>query len=154
MKQALVPTRGPLAFGIYTLLGLFVGTFSGLFGVGGGIIMVPFLVLLSGLTTQTAQGISLAVMVPTALANAVRYTKGGNMDLWIAAAIILGAVPSGYFLGADIAQKLPADTLRMMFAVFMVVVAVRMMPSGGIKSMGALLGALLISIGVRLVMPR
>ncbi len=93
-------------------------------------------------------------MVPTALANAVRYTSSGNMDLWIVGAIALGAVPSGYFLGADIAQKLPADTLRMMFALFMVVVAVRMMPSGSIKSMGALLGALLVSIGVRLVMAR
>ncbi len=148
----MVPTRGVLAFSIYLVLGVFVGIFSGLFGVGGGIIMVPFLVLLSGLSQQMAQGISLAVMVPTALANSFRYAKGGNLDLWIALAIALGAVPAGYFYGADLAQRLPANTLKTMFALFMVVVAVRMMPKGTYSSMGLLLGMLVISIGVRLVM--
>jgi uncharacterized membrane protein YfcA len=148
----MVPTRGALAFGIYLLLGAFVGVFSGLFGVGGGIVMVPFLVLLSGQTQQMAQGISLAVMAPTALANSFRYAKSGNLDLWIVLAIALGAVPAGYFFGADIAQRLPAKTLQMLFAFFMVVVAVRMMPTASYRSMGALLGALVIAIGVRLVM--
>jgi hypothetical protein len=149
----MIPTRGTLAFGIYLLLGAFVGTFSGLFGVGGGIIMVPFLVLLSSQTQQMAQGISLAVMVPTALANTFRYAKSGNVDLWIVFAIALGAVPAGYLFGADIAQRMPAKTLQTLFAFFMVVVAVRMMPTpASYRSMGALLGALVIAIGVRLVM--
>ena len=148
----MIPTRGTLAFGIYLLLGAFVGTFCGLFGVGGGIVMVPFLVLLSGQTQQMAQGISLAVMVPTALANSFRYAKGGNLDLWIALAIALGAVPAGYLFGADIAQRLPAKTLQTLFAFFMVIVAVRMMPTASYRSMGTLLGALVIAIGVRLVM--
>ena len=148
---ALVPTRGTLAFGVYAILGAFVGTFSGLFGVGGGIIMVPFLVLLSGQTQQMAQGISLAVMIPTALANLLRYTKQGNVDLIVALPIVLGAIPAGYFLGADLAQRLPAKTLQMLFALFMVAVSVRMMPSSSYRSMGALLGVLVIAIGVRLV---
>jgi uncharacterized membrane protein YfcA len=148
----MVATRGTAAFGIYLLLGLFVGTFSGLFGVGGGIVMVPFLVLLSGQSQQMAQGISLAVMVPTALANVFRYAKSGNVDLWIALAIALGAVPAGYFFGADIAQRVPAKTLQTLFAFFMVAVAVRMMPTGSYRSMGALLGTLVIAIGVRMVM--
>lgn len=150
----MVPTRGILAFGIYLALGAFVGVFSGLFGVGGGIVMVPFLVLLSGQNQQMAQGISLAVMVPTALANSFRYARSGNMDLWIALAIALGAVPAGYLFGADIAQRLPAKTLQTLFALFMVAVAVRMMPTASFRSMGALLGALIIAIGVRLVMGR
>jgi uncharacterized membrane protein YfcA len=150
----MVPTRGILAFGIYLALGAFVGVFSGLFGVGGGIVMVPFLVLLSGQNQQMAQGISLAVMVPTALANSLRYARSGNMDLWIALAIALGAVPAGYLFGADIAQRLPAKTLQTLFALFMVAVAVRMMPTASFRSMGALLGALIIAIGVRLVMGR
>jgi uncharacterized membrane protein YfcA len=99
-----------------------------------------------------AQGISLAVMVPTALANSFRYAKSGSMDLWIAVAIALGAVPAGYLFGADIAQRLPAKTLQTLFALFMVVVGVRMMPTASYRSMGALVGALVIAIGVRLVM--
>lgn len=140
----------PLVFFLYVVLGVFVGLFSGLFGVGGGIIMVPVLVLLSGFTQQTAQGISLAVMVPTALANAFRYAKGDNMNLWIALAIAIGAVPAGYFYGADIAQRLPEKTLRAMFALFMVAVAARIMPSATPKSMGALLGVAVIGVGVRM----
>lgn len=148
----MIPRRGVLAFSIYALLGVFVGIFSGLFGVGGGIIMVPFLVLLSAQSQQMAQGISLAVMVPTALANCFRYAKSGNLDLWIALPIVLGAVPAGYFFGADLAQRLSGDTLKTMFALFMVIVAVRMVPSGTVRSMGMLLGALVIAIGVRLLM--
>lgn len=144
----------PLAFVLYVALGVFVGLFSGLFGVGGGIIMVPVLVLISGYTQQTAQGISLAVMVPTALANALCYAKGGNMNLWIALAIAIGAVPAGYFYGAEIAQRLPEKTLRAMFALFMVAVAARVMPSATPRSMGALLGVAVMGVGVRMVLAR
>lgn len=141
----------PLVFFLYVLLGIFVGLFSGLFGVGGGIIMVPVLVLVSGYTQQIAQGISLAVMVPTALGGALQYAKGGNMKLWVALAIAIGAVPAAYFYGASIAQRLPEKTLRAMFALFMVAVAARVMPSASPKSMGALFGMAVVAIGVRMV---
>jgi len=144
----------PLPFALYILLGAVVGIFSGLFGVGGGIIMVPFLVLLAGQTQQMAQGISLAVMVPTALGNALRYYKGGNLNLWVALPLAIGAIPAGYLFGADLAQKLPESTLKTLFAMFMVVMAARIMPTASVKSMSLLLGMAFVSVGVRLVMAR
>lgn len=144
----------PLSFLLYILLGVVVGVFSGLFGVGGGIIMVPFLVLLAGQTQQMAQGISLAAMVPAALAGAIRYSKGGNLNLWIALPIAIGAIPAGYLFGADWAQRLRGDTLKTMFAMFIVVMAARMMPTATPKSMSLLLGTAFVSVGVRMMMAR
>jgi hypothetical protein len=141
-------------FGLYVLLGAVVGVFSGLFGVGGGIIMVPFLVLFASQTQQMAQGISLAVMVPTALGNALRYAKSGHLDLWIALPLAIGSIPAGYLFGADLAQRLPENTLKTLFALFMVAVAVRIMPSANGRSMGLLLGMLVVAIGVRMVISR
>jgi uncharacterized membrane protein YfcA len=144
----------PLSFLLYILLGAVVGIFSGLFGVGGGIIMVPALVLLAGTTQQMAQGISLAVMVPTAVGGAIRYWQGGNMNLWIALPLALGAIPAGYLLGADRAQKLPQDTLKTLFALFVVAVAARIMPNASTKSMSLLLGMAFVSVGVRMIFAR
>jgi len=144
----------PLSFLLYVLLGAVVGIFSGLFGVGGGIIMVPALVLLTGASQQMAQGISLAVMVPTAFGGAIRYWQGGNMNLWIALPLAIGAIPAGYLFGADLAQKLPQNTLKIMFAMFMVVMASRIMPNASTKSMSLLLGMAFVSVGVRMIFAR
>lgn len=143
----------PLIYGKYAILGVVVGLFSSLFGVGGGIIMVPFLLLIAGSTQHMAQGISLAVMVPTALVGAFRYMKEGNVNLWVAAALCAGSIPAARF-GADLAQRLPQTTLRTLFALFMVGVAARIMPTGSLRSMSLLVGMTLIAVGVRLVMVR
>jgi len=150
---------GMRGYGLTALLGIVVGVFSGLFGVGGGIIMVPFLVGVAGYPQQMAQGISLAAMIPTALTGAWRYYKGGNLLLPIAVALAIGAVPGAY-VGANVAQRIPKTTLGAMFALFMMVMAVRIMPADGAKSLGLsgglsgslalLVGMLLIGIGVRL----
>lgn len=143
--------------GVYVLFGAVVGVFSGLFGVGGGIIMIPFLVLVAGCSQQLAQGISLGVMVPAALANALRYARAGNFDVLTVFLLALGAVPAGYFLGADVAQRLPERTLKGLFATFMVLIAIRMMPAAGprcVGSMGVLVGAVVIGAGVRIALAR
>jgi hypothetical protein len=157
-------TRGTVTFPIYLLAGAVVGLFSGMFGVGGGIIMVPFLVLVAGYTQQQSQAISLAAMVVTALTGAVNYFRGGTLAtnmIPIAAALAVGSIP-GAWLGSSIAQKLPKTTLSALFACFIIAMAVRIMPAEGAKSlrlplpgltgsMGVLVGMLVIAIGVRLV---
>lgn len=140
----------------YAVLGIIVGVFSGLFGVGGGIIMVPTLVLFGGLTQQMSQGVSLAAMIPTAFMGAARYFKGGNLNtatLLVALALCIGSIPGARF-GADLAQRLPQATLRSLFALFMVSVAAYMMPSGSVRSMSLLLGMTMVAIGVRLIFAR
>lgn len=143
----------PLRYGAFTLLGIIVGLFSGLFGVGGGIIMVPFLVVVAGLTQHMAQGISLGAMIPTAIAGAVGYFRKGNFDLLIVLALAVGSIP-GAHIGQGIAQRLPQSTLRSLFALFMVAVAARIMPSASLRSMSLLLGMTLVAIGVRLMLVR
>jgi len=143
----------PLLYGKYVVLGVAVGLFSSVFGVGGGIIMVPFLVVLAGFTQHMAQGISLAAMVPTAMVGAARYVKEGNVNLWVALAVCVGSIPAAG-LGAEVAQRLPQTTLRMLFALFMVAMAAHIMPTGSVRSMSLLLGMTLVAVGVRLMLAR
>lgn len=142
-----------LMYGKFALLGVVVGVFSSLFGVGGGIIMVPALVLVFGFTQHMAQGISLAAMAPTALVGAARYMKEGNVNVWIALALCIGSIPAARF-GAELAQRLPQSTLRSLFALFMIGAAVRIMPTGSLRSMSLLLGMALVAVGVRLMVAR
>ena len=141
-----------LQYGGYVVLGAFVGAFSGFFGVGGGIIIIPALVLLGGFTQQQSQGMSLAVMVPTALMGAYRYYQGKTTTpahLAVAGLIAAGAVIAAIF-GADWAQRMDPNRLRALFALFMVAVAVRIMPSSSGSSMGLLGGVMLAAIALRL----
>lgn len=163
----MLPTRGTRSLGIYALAGVVVGLFSGLFGVGGGILMVPFLLLVAHYTQQQSQAISLAAMVVTALTGAVGYLRGGTLTtgmIPVAAALAIGSIP-GATAGAAIAQRLPKTTLSALFALFIVIMAVRIMPIGGAKSLGLptssltgsmamLVGVLVLAIGVRLVTAR
>jgi uncharacterized protein len=137
------------------LLGAFTGMASGLFGVGGGIVLVPGLVLLFGMTQQSAQGISLATMVPLALVNAFTYFRQGAFKLDAASIYFMLAIMVGSLLagpkGSVIANHLPQNTLKALFALFLVAVAVKIMPQSNVRSMGLLLGVLLVAIGIRLI---
>ncbi len=112
----------------YLLLGLLCGIYSATFGIGGGTIMVPVLVLIFGFAQKSAQGTCLAVMVPMALAAAIRYKFNPNIDVDLQAAAILaiGGV-IGAVIGAGIAGRLSDTTLRKMFAVIMIIVAIKML---------------------------
>ncbi|MFH0886663.1 MAG: sulfite exporter TauE/SafE family protein [bacterium] len=107
------------------LLGLSAGFMSGILGVGGGTIFVPGLVLLLGVTQHVAQGVSLAVMVPTASLGAYAYYKKGRVDIGSGKFIIIGSV-IGVFLGGYIASLIPAVYLTKFFAVFLIFVGVKM----------------------------
>ena len=163
----MMKTKGLAAYGIYAAAGVVVGLFSGLFGVGGGILMVPFLLLVAGYTQQQSQSLSLAAMVITAATGAIGYFKGGTLTpamLPVAAALAVGSIP-GAAAGAKIAQALPKTTLSAMFALFIVIMAVRIMPDEGAKSLGlpisgllgsmlVIAGALAVAIGVRMALNR
>ncbi len=113
---------------LYILVGVLCGVFSAMFGVGSGIIMIPALVLLFHFPQKTAQGTCLAAMVPMALAGAIRYKMNAAIpvDLRVVGWIALGGV-AGAVIGAYIAGVLSGPLLRKMFAVVMIVAAVRML---------------------------
>lgn len=107
------------------LVGVVVGFFSGLFGVGGGIILVPLLVLVLGFQQRLASGTSLAAILPTSAAGLIGYTLNGTVD-WLAGAILAVGAIAGSLLGTWLMDRIPQRLLRWMFIVFLALVAVRM----------------------------
>lgn len=115
----------------FAILGLLAGTFSSTFGVGGGIIMVPSLVLIFSFPQKSAQGICLAAMVPMVLAGAVRYIMNPEITVNIKTALILAVFGvGGALFGSWIAANTPVGVLKKLFAVVMIVTAIRMIVKG------------------------
>jgi uncharacterized membrane protein YfcA len=104
------------------VLGFVGGVLAGLFGVGGGILFVPTLVLVLGLTQVHAEATSLLAVLPTVLAGAWRQHRYGNVN-WRAALFVGFASIAGVEGGVQLAKALPEDTLRRLFAVFTLLVA-------------------------------
>lgn len=120
---------------LLAVIGLLGGFFSGLFGVGGGIILVPLLILVVGFGQKLASGTSLAVIVPTAIAGTVSYAAGGNID-WIAGACLGGGAIGGSLLGTWLLHRIRVAYLRWFFIVFLLAVAVRMLFSVPDRALG------------------
>ena len=112
---------------LFIVLGVCAGLVCGTLGLGGGVVFVPALVILWGFEQKSAQGTALAVMVPMTLLGALRYWKNPEIDmsLTIILLIVLGAL-AGVMVGTELASRLPSHVLRKVFAIFLVVVAVRM----------------------------
>ncbi len=112
----------------YIILGIVAGIFSGMLGVGSGIIMIPGLVFFFHFLQKSAQGTALAVMVPMALIAAVRYYLNPEIEINISyiALIAAGAVV-GAFLGTYLAYYLPGNILRKLFAVFIIIAGLKML---------------------------
>ncbi len=109
------------------LLGGVAGVTSGLVGIGGGIIIVPALVLLFGFSQHLAQGTTLALMVPPLGAMAVwAYYRQGYVDIRSAALICLGFL-AGSILGADLALHLPSENLTRIFGALLVTIGLKML---------------------------
>ena len=108
------------------MLGLAAGVLSGILGLGGGVLIVPALVLGFGFSQHLAQGTTLALLVPPiGLLAAWTYYRHGHVNLAAAAWICLGFLLGG-LLGARIAVALPALLLRRVFGVFLLLISVRM----------------------------
>ena len=106
------------------LTGIAGGTFSGLTGVGGGAIMVPMLTGLLRLGQHRAHGTSLAIIAFVAVAGVAGYWRAGNIDWRLVLALTPGAV-AGVVVGAKAMVKVPALRLRLLFGVFLFLVAFR-----------------------------
>jgi uncharacterized protein len=105
---------------LYMLVGLISGVASGLFGIGGGVIIVPALVYLAGFSQHEATGTSLAVLLPpVGLAAVVEYYRHGNVDLK-AALIVAATLFVGGWIGAVVANQLKGPHLRLAFGVFVI----------------------------------
>ena len=104
------------------LIGLFAGVLAGLFGVGGGILFVPTLTLVLGLTQLHAEATSLLAIMPTSIAGAWRQRRYGNVR-WQAALVVGLAAVAGVEGGVQIAEALPEHVLRRLFGVLMLAVA-------------------------------
>jgi uncharacterized membrane protein YfcA len=108
------------------LVGIAVGIFSGLVGIGGGVVLVPILVYGFAMSQQQAQGTTLALLLPpTGLLAFWQYYKAGHADLKLGLLLALGIFFGGYFGGAW-AQHISTVALRKLFAVVLVGIAVKM----------------------------
>lgn len=111
---------------LYVILGLTAGIFSGMFGIGGGTILIPVLVYLFGLTQHQAQGTTLAILVPPiGLLAALRYYYSGNVKLEAAGFICLGFFLGG-LLGAHLIQGVPDLNLKRLFGIYLAFISLRM----------------------------
>jgi uncharacterized membrane protein YfcA len=115
-------------------VGVIAGFLSGLFGVGGGILIVPGLVILMRMRQRLAHGTSLAAIVPIAVAGVIGYAVHRSID-WPAAGLITVGAAVGAVIGTRALQSLPQRVLRLGFAGFLVASAIRLLidvpqPSG------------------------
>ena len=106
-------------------LGLGMGTLAGLVGIGGGTLLVPALVLGEGVGQHEAQGISLLVIVPVAIAGVISYAAHGRIDRSSIPATMAGGAAGG-FLGALAAHHIHGETLSRIFGAFLLFVAAQM----------------------------
>ena len=109
-------------------IGLVAGVLSGLFGVGGGVIMVPAMVLLAGMAQQRASATSLASIVPIAMVGAFVFGRADSVNLPAAAVLAIGSLV-GVQIGARLMPLVGDDRLRIGFAIFMIAIAVAMLIS-------------------------
>ena len=120
------------------LIGLAAGFMSSMVGIGGGLIIVPALALLVGMDQKTAQGTSLFMLsLPVAAVGAYAYYRQGHVN-WQASLLIAATFLVGGYLGGMLANKLETSTIKKIFAIFMIVIAIKYLffdkPKPGISS--------------------
>lgn len=120
-KKVCVPIfgiMGKMSASILILIGFIAGIFAGLFGIGGGIVMVPALVLFAGFPLVKATGTSLAaIMLPVGILGVIAYYRARILDLRAAAFLSTGLLIS-VIVGAWLAHTLPAEVMRKLYALF------------------------------------
>lgn len=121
--MSLALAAGLIAFG------LLVGAVSALFGVGGGLLMVPFMVLVLGKSQHLAEGTSLLVIIPTAAVGVIAHARRDYVSFRRAALVALGGV-GGAYAGASLALKIPEKPLRLIFGAVLLVVAAHLIWQG------------------------
>lgn len=136
---------------VAAIIGLLAGFLAGMFGVGGGILIVPALVLVLGVKQRLAHGTSLAAIIPIAVVGVVGYAAAGSVD-WVAAVILAAGSALGAVVGTQGLQRLPQRALRLAFSAFLIANAISLFltlgSSGSQKSLSVatVLGLLLIGL--------
>lgn len=121
MREEKAITRGPRAYLGFIIIGLTAGLLSGLFGVGGGTVIVPMLVLMMRFDQRLAGGTSLTAIVPTAAVGVISYAASGSVA-WIAALILAAGAVVGAQIGSRLMPRISQRALRWGFVVFLLVV--------------------------------
>jgi uncharacterized protein len=112
------------------LVGLVAGVLAGMFGIGGGLVIVPALIYLVKLKELEAIGTSLAALIPpVGLLGAFEYYRNGYINLKYAAIIAVGLFIGAYF-GAKLMIPLPPQTIRRIYGIFLAAIAARMLIMG------------------------
>jgi hypothetical protein len=114
-------------FLILIVLGVITGFLAGMLGIGGGLIVIPALVMIMGMSQQSAQGTSLAMMLPPiGIIAVINYYKAGHVDIRVAIILAVMFLLGSYF-GSKMAVKIPQDLLKKIFGVFLMAVAIKML---------------------------
>ena len=114
---------------ILIVIGIITGIMAGMLGIGGAIIMIPALIFLLGISQQTAQGTSLAVMLPpVGIIAAFNYYKAGHVNIRFAIILAVFFLVGSYF-GSKLALTLPQDVLKKIFGILLLLVAAKMLLS-------------------------
>ena len=112
---------------ILVIIGLASGMLSGLVGIGGGIVIVPALVLFLGYSQKLAQGTSLGILLlPVGILAVIQFYKAGYVDIPVVLVVAIGFIAGSYF-GSRIALSLPQDTVKKIFAIFLLIMAIKML---------------------------
>jgi uncharacterized membrane protein YfcA len=112
---------------ILLVIGIITGVMAGMLGIGGGLVVIPALVMVMGMSQQSAQGTSLAMMLPPIGIIAVyNYYKAGHVDIRFALLLAAAFIFGSYF-GSKLAIKLPTEVLKKIFGVFLLLVAAKML---------------------------
>lgn len=114
---------------ILIVIGIITGVMAGMLGIGGAIIMIPALVFLIGISQQTAQGTSLAVMLPpVGVIAAYNYYKAGHVNIRFAIILAVFFLVGSYF-GSKLALQIPQPMLKKIFGILLLLVAAKMLLS-------------------------
>lgn len=112
---------------IILVIGIITGVMAGMLGIGGGLVVIPALVMVMGLSQQTAQGTSLAMMLPPiGVLAAYNYYKAGHVDIKIALILAIAFIAGSYF-GSKLAIRLPQELMKKIFGIFLLLVAIKML---------------------------
>jgi uncharacterized protein len=122
-----VPALAPRDYALIAAGGLVIGVVSGLTGVGGGILVVPLLVIGFGIGQRVAQGTSLLAILPPAAIGALTHHRSGNVDLRAASWMAVAGMPAA-LVGSALALWLPARALGGLFGIFLLFAATRIWP--------------------------
>lgn len=143
------PATNRASFLVAGTVGAAAGALSGLFGVGGGIVIVPGLVILAGMPQRKAHATSLAAIVPIAVAGALGYAVEGAVD-WPAAGLLTGGAVVGAVAGTRALRRLPDRTLQIVYAAFLLLAA-GLLPvevTFAATALDAGVGILLVAVGI------